>query len=77
MHTPDKGNHGSRCMGPFLLHLGQMERLLLLPPSRYPAVPPAVAVEVAVEVAAEETVAAVLEPAYLQVTAGELAQHRE
>ena len=77
MHTPDKGNHGSRCMGPFLLHLGQIERLLLLPPSRYPAVPPAVAVEVAVEVAADETVAAVLEPAYLQVTAVELAQHRD
>ena len=57
--------------------MGQIERLLLLPPSRYLAVPPAVAVELAVEVAAEETVAAVLEPAYLQVTAGELAQHRE
>ena len=69
MHTPDKGNHGSRCMGPFLRHLGQIERLLLLPPSRYPAVPPAVAVEVAV--------AAVLEPAYLQVTAVEVAEHRE
>ena len=64
-------------MGPVLAHLGQIERLLLLPPSRYLAVPPAVAVELAVEVAAEETVAAVLEPAYLQVTAGELAQHRE
>ena len=64
-------------MGPFLRHLRRIERLLLLPPSRYLAVPPAVAVEVAVEVAAEETVAAVLEPAYLQVTAGELAQHCE
>ena len=64
-------------MRPFLRHLGQIVCLLLLLPSRYPAVPPAVAVEVAVEVAAEETVAAVLEPAYLQVTAGELAQHRE
>ena len=64
-------------MGPLLAHLGQIERLLLLPPSRYLAVPPAVAVELAVEVAAEETVAAVLEPAYLQVTAGELAQHCE
>ena len=64
-------------MGPFLRHLGQIERLLLLPPSRYLAVPPAVAVELAVEVAAEETVPAVLVPAYLQVTAGELAQHCE
>ena len=64
-------------MGPLLAHLGQIERLLLLPPSRYLAVPPAVAMELAVEVAAEETVAAVLEPAYLQVTAGELAQHCE
>ena len=60
-------------MGPLLAHLGQIERLLLLLPNRFPALPPAVAVEVA----AEETVAAVLEPAYLQVTAGELAQHRE
>ena len=64
-------------MGPLLAHLGQMERPLLLLPNRFPALPPAVAVEVAVEVAAEETVAAVLEPAYLQVTAVELAQHRE
>ena len=47
--------------------LGQIEPLLLLPPSRYPAVPPAVAVEVA----------AVVEPAYLQVTAVEVAEHRE
>ena len=60
-------------MGPFLRHLGQIVCLLLLLPSRYPAVPPAVAVEVAAEVA----VAAVLEPAYLQVTAVEVAQHRE
>ena len=59
-------------MGPFLRHLGQIERLLLLPPSRYPAVPPAVAV-----VAAEVAVAAVLEPAYLQVTAVEVAEHRQ
>ena len=77
MHTPDKGNHGSRCMGPLLAHLGQIERLLLLLPNRFPAVPPAVALVVAVDVAAEETVAAVLDLAYLQVTAGELAQHRE
>ena len=69
MHTPDKGNHGSRCMGPFLRHLAQMLCLLLLLPSRFPAVPPAVAVEVAV--------AAVVEPAYLQVTAVEVAEHRE
>ena len=54
-------------MGPFLQHLGQIERLLLLLPSRFPAVPPAVAVEVA----------AVLEPAYLEVTAVEVAEDRE
>ena len=60
-------------MGPFLRHLGQIVWLLLLLTSRYPAVPPAVPVEVAAEVA----VAAVLEPAYLQVTAVEVAQHRE
>ena len=56
-------------MGPFRRHLGEIERLLLLLPSRFPAVPPAVAVEVAV--------AAVLEPAYLQVTAVEVAEDRE
>ena len=54
-------------MGPFLRHLAQMLCLLLLLPSRFPAVPPAVAVEVAV----------VVEPAYLQVTAVEVAEHRE
>ena len=54
-------------MEPFLRHLGQMLCLLLLLPSRYPSVPPAVAVEMA----------AVLEPAYLQVTAVEVAEHRE
>ena len=56
-------------MGPFCQHLGEIERRWLLLPSRYHAGPPAVAVEVAV--------VAVLGPAYLQVTAVEVAEHRE